>query len=79
MSVLSVQLGQGSIFKNEFPIGQTVPQIMSLPGLGLSAPPEAELRPPAIHLLKEGTEWRFEVAFGSNVEVKVLNSDPKLS
>lgn len=45
---------------------------MPLPGLGLSAAPRAEIRLPTIHELKEGTEWRFEVAFGASVEVKVL-------
>ncbi len=43
---------------------------MSLPGLQISAPAEIEATP-TIHELKEGTEWRFEVAFGSKVEVKV--------
>lgn len=43
---------------------------MSLPGLQISAPAEIEATP-IIHELKEGTEWRFEVAFGSKVEVKV--------
>lgn len=43
---------------------------MSLPGLQISAPAEVESIP-TIHELKEGTEWRFEVAFGSKVEVKV--------
>ena len=45
---------------------------MSLPGLGLAEPDEA----PAVetiteHTLTEGSEWRFEVAFGKNVTVKV--------
>lgn len=43
---------------------------MSLPGLQISAPAEIESIP-TIYELKEGTEWRFEVAFGSKVEVKV--------
>ncbi len=43
---------------------------MSLPGLQISAPVEIEAVP-IIHELKEGTEWRFEVAFGSKAEVKV--------
>ena len=45
---------------------------MSLPGLELSAPVEATLVP-TIQELKEGTEWRFEVAFGTKVEVRVCN------
>lgn len=43
---------------------------MSLPGLQVSAPVET-VAAPVVHELKEGTEWRFEVAFGSKVEVKV--------
>ena len=48
---------------------------MSLPGLGLSVALESQYHPPVVHELKEGTEWRFEVAFESNVEVKVLHPD----
>lgn len=51
---------------NELPILPT----MSLPGLDLSAPVEKPTLP-AIHELKEGSEWRFEVAFGTQAEVKV--------
>jgi hypothetical protein len=45
---------------------------MSLPGLGLAEPEEA----PAVettteHRLTEGSEWRFEVAFGKHITVKV--------
>lgn len=43
---------------------------MSLPGLELSVPVETT-RVPTIQELKEGTEWRFEVAFGTKVEVRV--------
>lgn len=43
---------------------------MSLPGLQLSTPVEIETAT-TIHELKEGSEWRFEVAFGSKIEVKV--------
>ena len=43
---------------------------MSLPGLDLSAPIETAT-PPTIHELKKQTEWRFEVAFGSRVELRV--------
>lgn len=46
---------------------------MSLPGLDLSAPVE-KLMLPTIYELKEGSEWRFEVAFGSRIEVKVRPS-----
>ena len=45
---------------------------MSLPGLGLAAPQEVANQLSTTHELAEGTEWRFEVAFGSVVEVKVL-------
>ncbi len=45
---------------------------MSLPGLDLlSAPVEKPPTLPTVHELKEGSEWRFEVAFGTQVEVKV--------
>lgn len=44
---------------------------MSLPGLGLAAPQEVTAQLSTIHELAEGTEWRFEVAFGSIIEVKV--------
>ena len=50
--------GRGSIFK------------MSLPGLELPAPVET-VTEPVVHELKEQTEWRFEVAFGTKVEVRV--------
>ena len=43
---------------------------MSLPGLQLSTPVEVGVVP-NIHNVKPGTEWRFEVAFGSKIEVKV--------
>lgn len=43
---------------------------MSLPGLQLEAPVESGSTP-TIHDIKENSEWRFEVAFGSKVEVKV--------
>lgn len=44
--------------------------IMSLPGLQLDAPSEPTLVQ-TVHEIKEATEWRFEVAFGSRIEVKV--------
>ena len=45
---------------------------MSLPGLGLAEPEEA----PAVevtteHTLLKESEWRFEVAFGKGITVKV--------
>jgi hypothetical protein len=43
---------------------------MSLPGLQLEAPVES-VSAPAIHEIEENSEWRFEVPFGSKVEVKV--------
>ena len=43
---------------------------MSLPGLQLSASDEPVLST-AVHHLSEGSEWRFEVGFGSNVAIKV--------
>lgn len=42
----------------------------SLPGLQLNTPSEP-VSTPTIHEIKENTEWRFEVAFGSKIEVKV--------
>lgn len=46
---------------------------MSLPGLQVSVPTETVVAP-TIQELKEGTEWRFEVAFGTKVEVKAWTS-----
>ena len=43
---------------------------MSLPGLDLSAPVESVVNP-TVYELKEQTEWRFEVAFLSKIEVRV--------
>ena len=43
---------------------------MSLPGLDLAAPVETAAAP-TVYELKEQTEWRFEVAFGTKVEVRV--------
>lgn len=44
--------------------------MMSLPGLQLNSIPVEE-KTSAVHELSSGTEWRFEVAFGEDVEVKV--------
>ena len=43
---------------------------MSLPGLQLNSIPVEE-KTLVIHVLSENTEWRFEVAYGENVQVKV--------
>lgn len=48
----------------------SAPLKMSLPGLQLEAPIETGSTP-TVHEIKENSEWRFEVAFGSKVEVKV--------
>ncbi|SLM39460.1 pre-mrna cleavage complex ii protein clp1 [Lasallia pustulata] len=50
---------------------------MSLPGLQLSAPPEPVVAS-AIHELNQNTEWRFETAFGSHVEVKLLSGTAEI-
>lgn len=50
--------------------GHTNTSKMSLPGLDLSAPIET-VATPTVHELKEQTEWRFEVAFGTKIEVRV--------
>lgn len=50
--------------------GQANISKMSLPGLDLSAPVET-VTTPTVHELNGQTEWRFEVAFGSKVEVRV--------
>lgn len=52
------------------PPGQANTSKMSLPGLDLSAPIET-VATPTVYELKEQTEWRFEVAFGTKVEVRV--------
>ncbi|KAI4238643.1 MAG: hypothetical protein LQ349_000954 [Xanthoria aureola] len=50
---------------------------MSLPGLQLSASDEPVLSA-VVHHLSEGSEWRFEVAFGSTVEIKLLSGNAEL-
>ncbi|KAL8784840.1 MAG: hypothetical protein Q9213_003744 [Squamulea squamosa] len=50
---------------------------MSLPGLQLSASVEPVLST-AVHRLSEGSEWRFEVAFESKVEIKLLSGSAEL-
>ncbi|KAI9795657.1 MAG: Cleavage polyadenylation factor subunit clp1 [Piccolia ochrophora] len=49
---------------------------MSLPGLQLSAP--TEVAAPTVQQLDKGSEWRFEVAFGSNVEIKLLTGTAEI-
>ncbi|KAI9801747.1 MAG: Cleavage polyadenylation factor subunit clp1 [Sarcosagium campestre] len=44
---------------------------MSLPGLQLSAP--NDVAAPTIQDLEKGSEWRFEVAYGSSLELKLLS------
>lgn len=44
---------------------------MSLPGLQLDSPSEPVVAASVLHDLGNNTEWRFEVAFGTNIEVKV--------
>ena len=45
---------------------------MSLPGLQLSEPKQnVATSITTVYEIKEGTEWRFEVAFGSEIKVKV--------
>ena len=43
----------------------------TLPGLQLNTPSEP-VSTSTIHEIKENAEWRFEVAFGSKIEVKVF-------
>ncbi|KAI4251842.1 MAG: hypothetical protein L6R42_008215 [Xanthoria sp. 1 TBL-2021] len=50
---------------------------MSLPGLQLSANDEPVVSA-VVHRLSEGSEWRFEVAFGSTVEIKLLSGNAEL-
>lgn len=53
---------------------------MSLPGLGLSAAPvtHGELSVPTVHEISANSEWRFEVAFGDDVQLKVLSGDAEV-
>ena len=44
---------------------------MSLPGLQLNALPIEE-KALVVHELSPSTEWRFEVAFGDTIDVKVI-------
>ncbi|KZF23192.1 Clp1-domain-containing protein [Xylona heveae TC161] len=49
---------------------------MALPGLNLSA--ATEIAAPVVHEIQKDSEWRFEVAFGSNVEVKLLSGTAEI-
>ncbi|KAI9821748.1 MAG: Cleavage polyadenylation factor subunit clp1 [Pycnora praestabilis] len=52
---------------------------MSLPGLQLTAPTPVEVASLAtIHELQKGSEWRFEVTFGSQIEVKILSGTAEI-
>ena len=51
-------------------LGQANSSKMSLPGLDLSAQAET-VATPTVHELKEQTEWRFEVAYGTKLEIRV--------
>jgi hypothetical protein len=44
---------------------------MALPGLNLNSVPIVEEKTATITDLQPNSEWRFEVAFGDKVEVKV--------
>lgn len=60
-------------------VAQCTRNAMSLPGLGLSEPSvEAQYvpPPPTQISLSKGSEWRFEVAFGRTVRVKVCSLSP---
>ncbi|KAI9679339.1 MAG: Cleavage polyadenylation factor subunit clp1 [Caeruleum heppii] len=49
---------------------------MSLPGLQLSAP--VEVAAPTVHELSAASEWRFEVAANTTVEVKLLDGTAEI-
>ncbi|KAL8787288.1 MAG: hypothetical protein Q9195_007847 [Heterodermia aff. obscurata] len=51
---------------------------MALPGLGLAAALEPESQPTYIYELEECTEWRFEIAFGLELEVKLLSGNAEI-
>ncbi|KAL8987935.1 MAG: hypothetical protein Q9177_002921 [Variospora cf. flavescens] len=50
---------------------------MALPGLQLAAPVEPVINT-SVYELPEASEWRFEVAFGSKVEIKLLSGTAEL-
>ncbi|OQV06926.1 hypothetical protein CLAIMM_11431 [Cladophialophora immunda] len=51
---------------------------MSLPGLGLEEPEEVHTVEATQHDLAQETEWRFEVAVGKYVQVKLLSGTAEL-
>ncbi|KIY01847.1 uncharacterized protein Z520_01985 [Fonsecaea multimorphosa CBS 102226] len=51
---------------------------MSLPGLGLEEPEEVHTVEATQHELTQETEWRFEVAVGKYVQVKLLTGSAEL-
>lgn len=48
---------------------------MSLPGLGLEEPEEVQTVETTQHELGKECEWRFEVAVGRYVQIKVYTTD----
>ncbi|CAF9928351.1 MAG: Cleavage polyadenylation factor subunit clp1 [Heterodermia speciosa] len=51
---------------------------MALPGLGLAVPLEPESQPSTIYEIEERMEWRFEIAFGLELEVKLLSGNAEV-
>ena len=51
---------------------------MSIPGLGLAEPEEQPVFTSAEHSLAAGSEWRFEIAIGKHVTIKVRQISPNL-
>lgn len=51
--------------------------VMSLPGLGLSEPEEVAQTETSHHDLNKDSEWRFEVAAGKYIQVKVRQPKPQ--
>ncbi|RMZ82431.1 hypothetical protein DV737_g2094, partial [Chaetothyriales sp. CBS 132003] len=52
--------------------------VMNLPGLGLEEPEEVQSTQTVQHLLAKDSEWRFEVAVGKYVQVKILTGSAEL-
>ncbi|KAH7355166.1 Pre-mRNA cleavage complex II protein Clp1-domain-containing protein [Rhexocercosporidium sp. MPI-PUGE-AT-0058] len=56
---------------------------MSIPGLGQAAPAAALSAPtasatPVVHELQQNSEWRFEVAIGQTIDVKILSGTAEI-
>ncbi|RMZ87097.1 hypothetical protein DV736_g5678, partial [Chaetothyriales sp. CBS 134916] len=51
---------------------------MNLPGLGLEEPEEVQIAQTVQHQLAKDSEWRFEVAVGKYVQVKILTGTAEL-